>query len=164
MAKDAEGELIAGEQELGRLDYEKAFKHFSNAIKLNPKEPRAYFGKAESSVGMPKVKPEEVASLYKKAIELDPKNPMFLEAYANFCMEAGRFNEAEEFYNKVSELDSDNAPSYYTDFAIKYYTYAPQVMAEMLDDQGKEIIAKKSLSYLLKAMNIDKEYAKRLLD
>ncbi len=164
MGKDAESELMAGEQELGRLDYEKAFKHFSNAIKLNPKEPRAYFGKAESSVGMPKVKPEEVAELYKKAIDLDPKNPMFLEAYANFCMEAGRFNEAEEFYNKVSEIDGDNAPSYFTDFAIKYYTYAPQIMAEMLDDKGKEIIARKSLTYLLKAMNMDKEYAKKLLE
>ena len=160
----AEDELLAGEQKLSRLDYENAFKHFSNAIKLNPNDARAYFGKAESSVGMPKVKPEEVATFYKKAIELDPNNPQFLEAYAAFCMEAGRFNEAESAYLKAAELDAENAPYYFSDFAITYNMLAPIIMAELMDEQTKDLVAKKSLSYLLMALKMDKEYAKKLLE
>lgn len=161
---NAVDEIIAGEQCLSRLDYEKAYRHFVKAVKLNPKEGRAYFGKAEASIGMPKVKPEDIAALYKKAIELEPDNPQFIEAYAVFCMDAGRFNEAESLYNMVAKLDKDNAPYYYSDFAIKFYTIAPQVMENLMDEKGKEIVARKSLDYLLKALQINKEYAKRLLD
>ncbi|MCK5548155.1 MAG: tetratricopeptide repeat protein [Thermoplasmata archaeon] len=157
-------DLMAGEQYLSRMEYSKAHKHFSKAIKQNPKEGRAYFGKAEASIGVPKADAEEVASLYKKAIDLDSKNPQFIEAYAVFCMDMGHFNEAETLYSKVAELDEDNAPYYYTDFAIRYYTRAPQLMESLMDEQGREIIARKSLSYLLKALSIDGKYAKKLLD
>ena len=105
-----------------------------------------------------------MAALYKKAIELEPDNPQYLEAYAVFCMESGRFNEAESLYNKIADLDRENAPYYYSDFAIQYYTIAPQVMEHLMDEKGKELVAKKSMNYLLKALTIDKEYAKRLLD
>jgi len=37
-------------------------------------------------------------------------------------------------------------------------------MESLMDDKGKEIIARKSLDYLLKALKIEKDYAKRLLE
>jgi hypothetical protein len=79
-------------------------------------------------------------------------------------MDLGRFNDAETVYNKIAEIDGDNAPYYLSDFAIRYYTLAPVVMESFMDEKGKEIIAKKSLDYLLKALKIEKDYAKRLLE
>ncbi|MBI4416262.1 MAG: tetratricopeptide repeat protein [Euryarchaeota archaeon] len=159
----AEEEITAGEVALGRLDYEAAFKHFDKATKLDAKNPVAYFGKAESALGIATVGADDILGWYRKAIELDPNNPQFHEALASQCMDLGRFNEAEQAYTKAAELDRDNAPFYYTEFAIHYRNKAPVIMEQFLDDKTRDMIAQKALSYALKALNMDREEAKRLL-
>lgn len=106
---------------------------------------------------------EEILSYYRKAIELEPENPQFHEALASFCMDLGRFNEAEQAYTRAAELDKDNASFYYSEFAIHYRNKAPVIMEQFLDDKTRDMIAQKALSYMLKALNMEREEAKRLL-
>ena len=159
----ADEEITGGEAALSKLDYETAFKHFDKAAKLDPKNPIAFFGKAEAALGIPTEEADNILSWYRKAIDLEPDNPQFHEAIASLCMDLGRFNEAEQAYTKAAELDKDNASFYYSEFAIHYRTKAPVVMEQFLDEKTKDMIAQKSLNYILKALGISREEAKRLL-
>lgn len=160
---DASNEVSSAEQLLARLEYEQAYKLFDRATKLDPGNASAYFGKAEAALGIPQVEAETILGLYKKAIELDPQNPQYLDAFASFCIDLGRFQEAEAAYNKAAELDPENAPFYYMDFAINYHTKAPQIMERFMDEKTQDIIRRKALDYLLKALGLPKDEARRLL-
>ena len=159
----ADEEIALGEQALSRLDYEAAYKHFDKATKADAGNAVAYFGKAEAALGMPKLEAEDILSLYKKALELDTENPQYLDAIAAFCMDLGRFNEAEEHYNRAAQLDEDNAPYYWSEFAIQYARKAPVIMEQFLDDKTRDMIRTKALTYALKALAIEKDDAKRVL-
>ena len=159
----ADEEIAAGEAALSKLDYDAALKHFDKATKLDGKNPIAFFGKAEAALGIPTLDADDVVGWYRKAIELDPENAQFHEAIASLCMDLGRFNEAEQAYNKAAELDKDNASFYYSEFAVHYRNKAPVVMEQFLDDKTRDMIAQKSLSYVLKALNMERDEAKRLL-
>ncbi|HEY7587581.1 MAG TPA: tetratricopeptide repeat protein [Thermoplasmata archaeon] len=159
----AEEEIALGEQALGSLNYDEAYKHFDKAAKADQKNAVAHFGKAESALGVPRIEAEEILGLYKKAIELDPENPQYHDALASFCVDLGRFNEAEEHYNKAAQLDEENAPFYWSEFAIQYARKAPVVMEQFLDDKTRAMIRQKALAYALKALAIEKEDAKGLL-
>jgi tetratricopeptide (TPR) repeat protein len=156
-------DLMDAQESLAKGEFEAAVSKFSKVLKTDPKCAEAYFGKAEASVGVPKMTPDEVIALYKKAVELDPKNPIFQSSYAAFLLEIGRFNEAEAAYVKAAELDPDNARYYYSEFGVEYILKAPVVMEKFLDDKTKEMIAKKGLKYLLKAAGMTEDDAKRLL-
>ncbi len=163
MPSAADEEIAQGEQALSALDYDTAYKHFDKASKTDPKNAVAFFGKAESALGVPKVEADEIMTLYKKAIELDPENPQYHDALASFCVDTGRFNEAEEHYNQAAALDEDNAPFYWSEFAVNYARRAPVAMEQFLDDKTRDMIRAKALTYALKALGIEKDDAKRVL-
>ena len=163
MASSAENDISAGEQALGQLDYDAAYKHFDKATKADPANAVAFFGKAEAALGVPKVEPDEILGLYKKAIDLDGENPQFRDALASFCVDLGRFNDAEEQYNAAAKLDEENAPFYWSEFAIQYARKAPLVMEQFLDDKTRDMIRQKALTYALRALGIEREDAKRIL-
>jgi tetratricopeptide (TPR) repeat protein len=156
-------EIARGETCLNSLEYQKAYKHFDKAVKIDDGNALAYFGKAESAIGLPNVKRENVGNWYMKAIELDPSNPQYLEAYALYHMSDGHFNEAEKYFKDAAEADPENAPFYYTEFAIQYHSVAPVVMEQYMDDSTKDMIVSKALNYLLKAIDLDPKEALRLL-
>ena len=163
MPSSAENDISAGEQALGQLDYDAAYKYFDKATKADPTNAVAFFGKAEAALGVPKVEPEEILGLYRKAIDLDGENPQFRDALASFCVDLGRFNDAEEQYNAAAKLDEENAPFYWSEFAIQYARKAPVVMEQFLDDKTRDMIRQKALTYALRALGIEKEDAKRIL-
>ena len=156
-------------------DFAGAVKKFSKIIKANPNVADAYFGKAEAALGDSNVTPEEVIECYRKAVTIDPKNPLYWSSYAVYLIEQSKFDEAEAAYNKAAETDSDNAPFYFSEFAVEYAMRAPSSMRAFLDgkdldDKMKEVmqrkedsIKKKALLYLLKSIGISAEDAKRLL-
>src|SRR6266480_2193258 len=51
MTSAAEADIAAGEQALGQLDYDTAYKHFDKATKADPASALAFFGKAEAALG-----------------------------------------------------------------------------------------------------------------
>lgn len=161
---NTESDLMKAETLLSRFEYDKARKKFNDVIKAEPKNAAAYFGKAEASLGMPKVKVEEILELYRKAIELDPENVYYITSLGSFCCEVGRFNEAEQYYNKATELDEENASVYFSEFAISYFNRAPIIMEKFLDDNTRKMIKKKSLTYILKALDMNEDEAKELLN
>lgn len=152
-----------GFQAMSEGEYQTALSKFDKAIKLDPKNAEAYLAKADAGVLVPKVSQEEIEALYKKAIELQPDNPFIYQSYAAFCMDIGKFNEAETAYNKAAENDPDSAPYYFSEFGVEYFRRAPIVYEQHLDDKTREIIAKKALKYLLKSIGLDEAAAKNLL-
>ena len=160
---DVEKDLIKAETLLAQYEYDKARKKFNDVIKAEPKNPMGYFGKAEASLGMPKVKVDDIIELYQKAIELDPENVYFLTTLGSFCSDVGKFNEAEQLYTKATEIDEENASLYFPEFAISYFLKAPIIMEKFLDDNTRKMIKKKALVYMLRALNMDEAEAKELL-
>lgn len=160
---DAAEEIAEGERYLSRLQYEEAFQHFDAAVREDPENAYAHFCKAESALGFHELEPDEIAELYQKAIELEPENPQYLNAYGLFCIDVGRFKAAEEAFNRAAELDEENAALYYADFAVNYYRQAPIVMERFLDATTEKMIATKALEYLLKALDLTKAEARDLL-
>lgn len=172
---DLEQEINEAHELIARGDFVGAVKRFNKIIKANPNSAEAHFGKAEAAIGDSSVSPEEILECYRKAVSLDPKNPMYWSSYAVYLIEQGRFDEAEAAYNKAAESDPDNASLYYSEFAVEYAMRAPSSMRAFLegkdlDDKMKEVlqrkeesIKKKALQYLLKAVGITPEEAKRLL-
>jgi tetratricopeptide (TPR) repeat protein len=158
-----EKDLMDAQDAMASGDFDGAISKYNKVLKADPKRADAYFGKAEASVGVPKMTPEEVMELYKKAVELDPMNPIYQSSYAAYLIEIGRFNEAEAAYLKAAELDPDNARYYFSEFGVEYIQRAPVVMEKFLDDKTKEMILKKGLKYLLRAAGITEEEAKKLL-
>ena len=161
---DIEKDLMKAETLLAQFEYDKARKKFNDVIKAEPDNALAHFGKAEASLGMPKVKVEKIMEDYQKAVELDPKNIYYLTTLGSFCSDIGRFNEAEQYYTKATEIDEENASLYYSEFAISYFLKAPIIMEKFLDDNTRKMIKKKSLIFMLKALDMDEEEARALLD
>jgi Tfp pilus assembly protein PilF len=160
---DIEKDLMDAQEALAGGDFDAAVSKYNKVLKVDPKCAEAYFGKAEASVGVPKMTPEEVIALYKMAVDLDPKNPIYQSSYGAFLVEIGRFNDAEAAYVKAAELDPDNARYYFSEFGVEYIQKAPVVMEKFLDDKTKDMIVKKGLKYLLKAAGVSEEDAKRVL-
>lgn len=160
---DIQKDLMDAQEAMADGQYEQAVSKYNKILKADPNCADAYFGKAEAAVGVPKMSPEEVMALYKKAVDLDPKNPIYHSSYAAYLLEIGRFNESEAAYLKAAEVDPDNARYYFSEFGMEYILRAPVVMEKFLDDKTKDMIVKKGLKYLLKAAGISEEEAKRLL-
>ena len=143
-------------------EFEKAARAFNKVIKDAPDVSVGYFGKAEASIGVPKFSIVEVAQLYKKAIEIEPDNPIYHKSYGDFCLDNGLLTQAEEAYESAVKHDPEGAQFYYSDLAIGYYISGmlfPERQLNMTEDD----IAAKSLMYSLKALNMDKKKAIELL-
>lgn len=160
---DRDKELGEAQELLSTGDFSGAVKKFNKVIKADPKCAEAYFGKAEAAIGDPNVSEEDTMACYKKAVELDGKNPLYWSSYASFLMELGRFNEAEAAYTKAAEIDPENSRYYNSEFAVDYAARAPVVMEKFLDDKTREMIKKKALKYLLKSIDLNEEEARKML-
>ena len=160
---DASAEIAEGERSLGRLEYDQAFRQFRVAAEKDPENGYAHFCQAEAALGVNGLETGDVAGLYTRAIELEPDNPQYLNAYGLFCIDVGRFKQAEDAFNHAAEVDAENAALYYSDFAVNYYRQAPVVMQQYLDATTERMIAKKAVDYLLKALDMTKDEMRSLL-
>jgi len=172
---DIDREIGEAQDLMAAGDFPGAVKRFTKIIKANPNSAEAYFGKAEAAIGDAGVSVDEVIACYKKALDIDQKNPMYWSSYAVYLIEQGKFDEAENAYNKAAEADPDNARYYFSEFGVEYALRAPASMrgfleGKELDDQMKvalqkkeENIRKKALHYLLKSIDLTDADAKKLL-
>lgn len=159
---DVDKMIIQAKELLNEGEFAKAAKIFDKVIKSAPDNGVGYFGKAEASIGVPKFSVVEVAQLYKKAIDLEPDNPFYHKSYGDFCLDNGLLTQAEEAYSNAIKLDPEGAQFYYSDLAIGYYNSGmlfPERQLNMTEDD----IAKKALTYSLKALKMDEKKAIELL-
>ncbi len=162
---DVDKLLEEAERHLNRFEYEEAHERFSELLEEDLDEnmkAQAHFGKAEAALGINEIESEEILEDYEKAIEIDD-NPFFRQATAGFCIDIGKFEQAEKHYRKAAELDPENEHHYLSDLAIGYRYKAPVMMEEYVEQVGEDIILRKSLNYMLEALDIDREKAVELL-
>ena len=158
-ASEIEKLLAQGEQKLNALDFQGAMTRFNKVIKIDPGDPRGYFNKAETFIGIPKKTVNDIIELYEKAIELDNKNPIYYVRYGSFCLENSFFRKAEECYRNAAKIDSENAYLYYSEFAIEFY-YTANRLLESMDDESRKKTTMISIYYLvLRTLNLSKKHA-----
>lgn len=154
--------IAQGEQLLNALDFPGAIAKFNKAIKLDPSNARAYFNKAEASVGIPKLTIQDIGQFYEKAIELDPQNPLYYVRFGGFCLDNGLFRRAELCYREAAKLDPENAYLYYSEFAIEFF-YNSKRLVENLDGESQKKVSTIAIYYLLRTLNLSKKRAEELL-
>lgn len=150
-------------------DFKKAHSAFKKFVAEHTEDAEGWYYLAESgyyAAGMfgARVKDEEIIEAYTKAIELDGNRPEFYQSYGHFCIEAGKYDEAEKAYAEAVQIDSSLAASLYSEFAIDYFDNVMAKYGEIMDDpKARAPYAKKALMYMLKALELDPEEAKSLL-
>lgn len=152
MADDVQSLIEEGMMKLEEGNFNGALRTFNKIIKEYPDNPEGYFGKAETSVGLPNMSIVDVAQLYRTALKLDPNNTYYYTCYAEFCLTNGIL-QGEQYYQKAAELDPDNASLYYNDLAISYYTNGILFFDRQVN-MKKEDILKKAISYFAKSFEI----------
>lgn len=60
-------------------------------------------------------------------------------------------------------MDPDNKAHYLAELAVGYRFKAPVMMEQFVEQAGEDIILRKSLNYMLEALDIEKEKAKELI-
>jgi tetratricopeptide (TPR) repeat protein len=152
-----------GQRSLEKGDFKGAMSKFNKALKLDPENPDANFGKAEAAMGVPKLSLVDVAGFYRKAIENAPTNPFFMTSYGEFCLSHGLLPQAEQQYQKAAEVDPENAHLYFSDLALGYFINGLEFMDRQLD-MTEEDITRNALRYYLKAFSVDNDRATKLFD
>jgi tetratricopeptide (TPR) repeat protein len=160
---DADKEILAGERKLAEMEFDTAISRFRKAVKLDPNSAPAYFGRAEAALGIPKIPAEDIVADYSKAIELDPGNAFYKARMGSFCLEVGQWELAEESYVQAAEVDPDNAYLYYSEFGLEYYYSWLAKQEEEAAPPEQEEVVRKSLSYMLRSLDLTETDAKRLL-
>jgi Tfp pilus assembly protein PilF len=152
-----------GEMKLAEMDMKGAYAKFKKAIEVDPNNARAYFGRAESALGVDKVTPGDILRDYRKAAELDPKQAGFyLSSMGAFNLSLGAMMPAENAYKEAAAKDPENAVSYLTDFATSYYAMAMGESEEMEKDE-MDFIRYQTLVYLCNALGLAPADAVELL-
>lgn len=152
-----------GEMKLAEMDLKGAYAKFKKAVETDPANARAYFGRAESALGVEKVAPGDILRDYRKAAELDPTQAGFyLSSLGAFNLSIGQLLPAENAYKEAAAKDPENGVSYLTDFATSYYL---QKMGESEEMEKAEMdhIRYKALVYLCNALALTEADAVELL-
>ena len=166
MAEDAAKEVAAGQRLMAEGEYKGALSRFNKAIRLDPGNPDAYFGKAEAAAALPQVATDDIIASYQKAIELQKEGGEKAMTYSQlgaFCLREGKLDVAEQSYLKAAELDGENAPYYLSDLAIELY----MSVARRMDEEGSNLeldaARKKALAHFAKALDLEPKDAAKLL-
>jgi tetratricopeptide (TPR) repeat protein len=144
-------------------DYKKSFNAFKKVTNEYPKKAAGYFGMAEASLGIPKLKMQEIALYYEKACKLNEENALYWATYGNFCFENGILKKGEECFLKAAEVDEENSSLYLSDLATSYY-HSANNFRNHYPNMTDEDISRSSLKYILMAFNLTKDKAKELID
>lgn len=172
-ADEVEKELEKAEIQMGSMNFKKAVTHYNKVIKLDPKCAAAYFGRAEAQIQIPDATVKDIMTDFKKAISLEPDNAMYYARYGSFCLEYQHndqfprplmMTEAENAYMKAAEKDKENAAMYYFEFASDNWNFHKLNMDDETTQQENDYAAYKSLEFVLKALEMDKEKIISLLN
>jgi len=163
MATKDEQVLQRAELKLTEGNFKGAYRDFKSLSKKLPEEPRVFFGMAEAALALPEVSAQEILLSYKKAVELDPENPLYLTGYGNYCLETGMLDRAEELYRKAAEVDPDNATQYFTDLATGLYINGMKFVGR-IPALTREDVLRRSIRIFLEALGLSWDRAKEIME
>ncbi|MBD3190034.1 MAG: tetratricopeptide repeat protein [Candidatus Heimdallarchaeota archaeon] len=129
-----------GEVYLHQGKMKKALKHFFQAATLDAHDPLAYEGMALSYFYLDD--PMNAITPLRKAIELDPDNPILLHRLAYVLTELGKLEEAKEHIIKCLKIDDSKIPYWDTYACILFleenYREALEVFEKILSQNPKD--------------------------
>lgn len=172
---DLEKELADAQELMMAGDCSGAVKKYNRILKSHPNVAEAHFGRAEAGLGDSGISTDDIMASYRKAIELDGKNPLYWSSFAVYLIEQGKFEDAEVAYNKAAEMDPDNSSYYFSEFAVEYASRAPSSIRAFVEgkdidektravlEKKEEGIKKKALQYMLRSIEMSEQEAKKLL-
>ncbi|MCL4325374.1 MAG: tetratricopeptide repeat protein [Candidatus Thermoplasmatota archaeon] len=156
-------EINQAERYLSQFNSKEALKHYTKASQIDPDAADSYFGIAEASRGIPKIKPEVIIENYMKAIEMDKSNPLYYTSLGNFYLEINRFDDAEKSYNMAAKIDEKNSFLYLSDFAVEVYVNLMRNIDDESPQSELDNARRKGLIAFIKSMGISIDEAMKLL-
>jgi tetratricopeptide (TPR) repeat protein len=183
----ARDNLNKGVQAFKTAKYQDAVEYFKRAVELDPQFPtaRLYLASAYMSQYIPGAESaenlkvaQEAHNEFQRVLELDPNNSLAMASIATLYFHQKKFDDAEEWYKKLVQVDPQNKEAYYTMGVIAWSrTFQKRMEAraklgmkpedpgpikdrkvrEELQQANLEII-NEGISYLEQALKIDPEY------
>jgi tetratricopeptide (TPR) repeat protein len=116
-------QLNKGAQAFRNAQYAEAVEHFKTAVELDPTFPvaRLYLATAYMQQYIPGAESPENAQMAKaaydnfmKVLEQDPKNTVALASIASLYLNQKKWDDAQQWYEKLIAVDPNNADAYYS--------------------------------------------------
>src|SRR5579859_3872289 len=119
----ARDQLNKGVAAFKNAQYPEAVEHFKTAVDLDPNFPtaRLYLATAYMQQYIPGAESPENKQMadaahdqFMKVLDQDPKNTVALASIASLYLNQKKWDEAEQWYNKLTSVDPKNADAYYS--------------------------------------------------
>jgi len=122
----ARDQLNKGVQAYKSAKYEDAIEHFKNAVELDPSlvNARLYLATAYMGQYIPGADSpdnnryaEEAIDVFKKVLEMNPPKEQqihSLKGIASMYFQQKKFTQAQEYYQKIAQLDPNDPETYYS--------------------------------------------------
>lgn len=116
-------QLNRGTQAFRNAQYAEAVEHFKTAVELDPTFPvaRLYLATAYMQQYIPGAESAENQQMaqaaydnFMKVIEQDPKNTVALASIASLMLNEQKWDDAQQWYEKLIAVDPNNADAYYS--------------------------------------------------
>jgi Tfp pilus assembly protein PilF len=116
-------QLNQGVQAFKNAQYPEAVEHFKTAVELDPNFPtaRLYLATAYMQQYIPGAESPENTQMAKaaydqfmKVLEQDPKNSVAIASVASLYLNQKKWNDAQQWYEKLTAVDPGNADAYYS--------------------------------------------------
>lgn len=116
-------QLNQGVRAFQGAQYQEAVEHFKTAVELDPAFPtaRLYLATAYFQQYIPGAESPENTQMAKaaydnfmKVLEQDPKNTVALASVASLYLYQHKWDDAQQWYEKLASVDPNNADAYYS--------------------------------------------------
>jgi Tfp pilus assembly protein PilF len=127
-------QLNRGVQAFKNAQYQEAVERFKTAVQLDPTFPpaRLYLATAYMQQYIPGAQSPENDQMAKaanenfmKVLEMDPKNTVALASLASLYLNEKRWEDAQQWYDKLVAIDPNNADAYYSMGFIAWSKWYP---------------------------------------
>ena len=130
----ARDQLNKGVQAFTAAQYPEAVEHFKTAVELDPgfAAARLYLATAYMQQYIPGAESPENAKMaqaafdnFKKVLDAEPKNTIAIASIASLNLNQKKWDEAQQWYDKLVAVDPKNADAYYSMGFIAWSKWYP---------------------------------------
>ena len=147
--EEAEKRVEAGLELEGQLLIEEARAEYEEAIRLDPQNPEAYYGRGNAELQLGQL--DLALQDFDEAIRLDPNHAMAHANRAGVYLVTGKFDLSIEGYGEAIRIDPQNI-TYYSSRAMAYLNGGQLELAIQDLDTAIEFDPEDSQAYISRAM------------